>query len=217
MNSPITSINPGLEKVFELFEKKLKQDICCAKIGKIQSYDSSTQTASVQITFKRQRWDGTVVAYPILVGCPIYRAQGGGIGVQFPIATGDECLLIFSDSDIDNWYTYGTDSVPNSARTHDLSDAIAVVGRNSLQNKLALWLTASEGGLADISSKVAISGGKVTVANTSQNLLTVLENLITAIKAITTTNCVVGSPVSVSTASQTQLHNIVTELEALLY
>ena len=45
-----------------------------------------------------------------------------------PAVTGDACLVVFSDVDIDRWFETGEASAPNSPRRHSLSDGFAFVG-----------------------------------------------------------------------------------------
>ena len=75
-----------------------------------------------------------------LVDVPFVVITGGVGGLQMPIAAGDECLLFFNDREIDNWYVSGEISTPTSRRTHDFSDAVALVGVRSLSRLLVGYL-----------------------------------------------------------------------------
>jgi hypothetical protein len=104
--------------------------------GIIQSYDSSTQTCTIQPSIKAQTEDITTgvkawVNLPVLVDCPVYFPAGGGFALTFPIVKGDEALVVFSSRCIDNWWASG--QVQNQAilRMHDLSDGFVFVGFNS--------------------------------------------------------------------------------------
>jgi hypothetical protein len=183
---PYQTISLNEFSVIQQILQKVKEDICCAKIGKIQTFYPASGTADIAITFKKLLWDDTIANYPLLRNVPVFVYQGGGIHCRMPINTGDECVVIFADSDIDNWFTYSADAVPNSARKHDMSDGVAFVGFNSMQNLLTSALSSTEGGIADSSAKVAIKNGKISMANSTQSLKTALDTFLTACAGSTT-------------------------------
>jgi hypothetical protein len=118
------------------------RQINCHQIGTIQSFDSLTQTAVVSINAKKLISDTPVEMwrdYPPLVDVPVIILSGGGSCITFPINTGDECLLLFNDRDIDNWFKNSGINTYNTYRTHDLSDAIAIVGLKSTPNMLSSY------------------------------------------------------------------------------
>ena len=119
----------------------LKQNILsslhCALPGTVVSYDAETQTAVIQPAVKRraEQRDGfarsvsgrnyrTVpdVPLPLLRDVPVF------MPISFEINSGDACLVIFADCDIDAWFESGEAEVPESNRMHSLSDGFAFVG-----------------------------------------------------------------------------------------
>lgn len=56
--------------------------------------------------------------------------------MTFPIKKDDECLVIFSDLSIDNWWESGNVQNPVEQRRHDLSDGMAIFGLKN-QKKLS--------------------------------------------------------------------------------
>ena len=48
--------------------------------------------------------------------------------VPFEVHPGVDCLVVFSDVDINVWLETGEAAVPNSVRRHSLSDEVAFVG-----------------------------------------------------------------------------------------
>lgn len=129
---------------------ELKQDIFnnmnCINVGIIQDFDEADQTASIRVAIKRIteiKPDGTRVLAerPVLLKCPVVVLFGGSTYMTFPIAAGDECLVLFNDREIDNFWTTGSVEAPSSPRTHDPSDAIALVGIRSLQKSISGYLT----------------------------------------------------------------------------
>ena len=105
--------------------KMLKQDILsslhCALPGTVVSFDAEAQTAVIQPAVKR-RAEQRDVPLPLLHDVPVF------MPVPFEINSGDACLVIFADCDIDAWFETGEASVPASNRSHSLSDGFAFVG-----------------------------------------------------------------------------------------
>ena len=101
----------------EALKQKIFHSLHCALPGNIISFDPETQTASIQPAVKL----GSLL-YPVLTDVPVF------MPIPFEINPGDACLVIFSDIDIDAWFETGEASVPNSPRSHSLSDGFAFVG-----------------------------------------------------------------------------------------
>lgn len=76
------------------------------------------------------------VPMPVAVDVPIVFPSGGGFTLTFPVAVGDECLLVFASRCIDAWWQSGGVQVQADFRMHDLSDAFALVGPRSQANLL---------------------------------------------------------------------------------
>lgn len=133
-----------------------------------------------------------LVDYPIIADCPVIVLGGGTCHITFPISKGDQCILMFNDRDIDNWYSGSTTSANQSPRLHSFSDAVALIGPNNLntviENYDAIRAIITNGtvknGINPQTNKLTLTNG--TSLNTLlQNLCTQLENLTTAISAIT--------------------------------
>jgi len=110
----------------------------------ILSFNPETQTATVQPSFSREflQFDGseeTTVSLksPVIENVPVCYPRGGGFSITFPVKSGDECLLIYTERSLDNWHSKGGEGLPISTRKHDLSDAVALVGVSSGPNKIA--------------------------------------------------------------------------------
>ena len=103
--------------------------------GIVVSFDKATQTASIQPALRRRKGNENI-QLPILQDVPVYFMGGKSGGVTFPVASGDECLVVFADACIDAWFQNGTVSNVISVRQHDYSDGFAFVGFRSLPNKL---------------------------------------------------------------------------------
>lgn len=95
--------------------------------GRILSYDASSNRAQVQPVGKYQVEDGRALDYPVIANVPIQFpcGMGGKAGITFPIRAGDGCLLVFSESNLDDFLS-GGESEDN--RHFDLTDAVAIPG-----------------------------------------------------------------------------------------
>lgn len=109
----------------------LVKDLHTSAPGIIKSYDPATQTATVQAAIKRVFVGDGAVALPLCVDVPVYFPGGGGFVHTFPVKPGDECLMVFAERCIDNWWDRGGVQEPFEVRFHDLSDAFALVGVRS--------------------------------------------------------------------------------------
>lgn len=77
--------------------------------------------------------DGTLtpVNLPLLVDVPIVFPGAGGFTITFPLAAGDEVLVIFASRCIDAWWQSGGVQQAIEARMHDLSDGFALLSPRS--------------------------------------------------------------------------------------
>jgi Phage protein Gp138 N-terminal domain len=203
---------PKIQQLFNIVTRAVKVDTNCAKIGTIQDIDFTTMTASVQVVFQQQMRNGSYQTVPLLTDVPVITPQGGGYSLQFPIEKGDTCLLIFADRNIDNWFQSGGVQPPADGRLHAISDAIALVGLNGLASPLGAAPSSTEARIVDKAgtTKVGLSGGKITVANSSGTLLAALQTLVEGIQGATAG----GNPLSDATGKIAQA---LTALQALLY
>lgn len=108
--------------------------------GIIQSFDSETQTVTVQLALREnitkpdftKEW----INLPLLLDVPIVIPRAGEYCLTMPIREGDECLVIFADMCIDAWFTYGGIQNQIEKRRHDLSDGFAILGTWSQPNRI---------------------------------------------------------------------------------
>ena len=68
---------------------------------------------------------------------PVHFPRGGGCTLTFPVAKGDECLVVFAARCIDSWWQSGGVQAPAEHRVHDLSDGFAFVGFFSQATKIS--------------------------------------------------------------------------------
>jgi hypothetical protein len=128
------------EEVFRIFGDALKAGMWSALPGIVESVDLVAMTVSVlpSIMGKITAPDGSVsdVPMPVLPDVPICFMCGGGGVLTFPIAQGDEALVIFSSLCIDGWWQLGGVQPQTELRLHDLSDGFALIGPRSQAKKI---------------------------------------------------------------------------------
>jgi hypothetical protein len=140
--------------------------------GIIQSFDADKQTAVVQPVVQKFFRGKGFKPLPKLMDVPVQFPRGGGFVLTFPVAKGDECLLVFSERAIDTWWESGGVQPPHEFRMHDLSDACAIVGISSKPSVVKSFNTgAVELRSLDGSSKLQIdNAGNVAIESTSGNV-----------------------------------------------
>jgi hypothetical protein len=115
--------------------------------GIIQSFDADAIICVVQPAIQAQvsapngstQW----VNLPLLLDCPVVFPRGGGCTLTFPIAEGDECLVVFASRCIDAWYTSGGVQTQAEFRMHDLSDGFVLPGPFSQAQKISAISTST--------------------------------------------------------------------------
>lgn len=120
---------PDLDDVLAESRNSLLANINCIQIGKIETVNDN-QTVEIMIQVKRRISGNKTADYPLLVDCPYIILQGGGAYLDFPIAVGDYCIVLFNDRNIDNWWSTGNVKEPADKRKHSLSDGMALIGIN---------------------------------------------------------------------------------------
>jgi hypothetical protein len=135
----------GLSEILDANKRQAKSEMNCTKIGIIRAFDHNTQRANIEIAYKQVKdimEDGTKVLqeYPLLMECPVISLFGGVDILSLPIAVGDNCIVFFNDTEIDQWAVNGNGQHPQTYRMHDISDAFALVGIRPLTNSIANYL-----------------------------------------------------------------------------
>lgn len=234
----VSPSEPHLIDLLNLFKKDILLNFNAHHLGTIQSFDSSNQAANATINYKKTffeynadtaNYQSVLVDYPVLSQCPVICLGGGKGSLTFPIQAGDECLILFNDRDLDNWFSGGSGSANSTARLHSFSDAIILVGVRSLANVLTNY-DGSRVVLSNGTTLVGIGDSLIKIANQTytlngilQNLMTQLENLTTALSTLTVTGVLVGGansgpPTNAATFTMinTNLTTIATHLGDLL-
>jgi hypothetical protein len=128
------------EEAFRAFLDGRQAAIWTALPALVVSYDAERQTIEAKPTIEAQYRgpDGATrfVSMPVLLDCPVVWQSGGEAVLTFPIATGDDCLIVFASRCIDAWWQSGSIQPPAEFRMHDLSDGFAFVGPRALPKAL---------------------------------------------------------------------------------
>lgn len=95
--------------------------------GKILAHDPGSNRASVQPLGKFKVEDGRALDYPVIANVPVCFpcSMGGGAGITFPLQEGDGCLLVFHETQMDDYLSGGDSEDP---RKYSLNDAICIPG-----------------------------------------------------------------------------------------
>lgn len=126
----VQSPDLGLKNVLQKFRENVLKAFNCVKVGKIKTFYSDKQAADIQID-----------SYPQISGVPVSFIFGGDFSIQVPIQSGDDCIVLFCDTDLDNWVE-GKGSDPAYPQDmHGLNGAIALVGISNLKTKVSGYIT----------------------------------------------------------------------------
>lgn len=212
-------IVPDLAEYVRQMKLEVKRSINSSEPGRIESFDADTQTATVSLFIKRRQVGAVApsgnnpgdrtTADIVLVNVPVIVLSGGYSKLTFPILSGDECLVIFSDRDIDNWFETGSAALPNSDRLHSLNDGFALVG---IRSKLTQFSGYNQDGpeLSNGDIKISLED-KVKITNGVNTLKTVLDGLCDALISSVQTDGSAFNP-----ATLTALGNVKTTISELL-
>lgn len=234
--------DPTLSDLLDLLKKEIMLGLNCHHVGTVQSFDPSTMTVTASINYTKTffqlnptsgKYVPVQVNYAPVLKAPIVSLGGGPVNLTMPIAKGDECLLMFNDRDMDNWFSAGTTTQPvATSRLHSFTDAFCLVGVKSIPNVLKAYDTV-RALITNGNAAVGINptNNKVTIKNTSIGTLnTVLGNILTQVQTIATQCAAItvagvtsgsgasGVPINAAqfTTASTQLSTLATQLGGLL-
>lgn len=119
-----------LKNLLDRFAKTFIQKINCVKVGKISSFDATNQTATVEIE-----------GYPTLANIPVSFICGANFSIQIPVEEGDDCIVLFCDTDLDNWVDGKGAEPAFSQNIHGLNGAVALLGIKNILTKIDNYIT----------------------------------------------------------------------------
>jgi len=162
----------------EMYRKMMDQlstNIRVSCPGIIQSFDSDKQTATVQLAINERinlNGDLSWEQIPVLLDVPVLFPRSGGYSITFPVRSGNECLVVFSDMCIDSHYqSGGINNIQPDKRRHDLSDGMCFITGTSQPNSLSSVSTNSLQIRSDDGSTIIdVTNGTITLTATNVNI-----------------------------------------------
>jgi hypothetical protein len=117
----------------------MASELNCMRIGIVQEFYPQDLTVQVQIAGKKTiglNPDGT---QRVREYAPIYaKVCYCNPFITYPIKKGDECVILFSDREIESWFINGDVNPEGYTRMHDLTDAVALFGIRSIPNMISI-------------------------------------------------------------------------------
>ena len=205
-NLPITQApaEPKLKDVLDAAKKDIFLSLNAHHIGTVQSFNAGNQTATATINYKKTYYqldaatglyEPVLVDYPIMTDCPVIVLGGGAGALTFPIQQGDECVVLFNDRDMDNWFNGSPGGPVATPRLHSFADAIVLVGLRSLGNVLADYDTV-RAVLRNTTTMVGVGPTLVKIANADYTLNELLQELTAELQALTAAITAITVPVT---------------------
>jgi hypothetical protein len=155
---------------------KLSQSIRVAIPATVVSFNPQDQTITAKPNIREKLIDRTSgqqywQELPVLPKVPVCFPQAGNFVLTMPVQPGDEVLLVFTDMCMDSWWANGGLQNWIDRRRHDLSDAIAVCGVNSVPNVIPnIANNATELRTKDGNTKVRVQGDTVSMVAGSNSV-----------------------------------------------
>lgn len=228
---------PDFNDVIARVQQTTMSRLNCHNIGKIIEFEPETQTCTIQLMQQEQLGDNIYTPAP-LTEVPLILYGVDGAHITLPNPVGSICLVLFLDRNIDAFMRTGEIYTPETKRTHDYTDCVALTTFKTLVNPIENYDTEAISIIYDklieeilytsviknygnsllfkvsteeTSAQISIDD-KINIQNTNQNLATLIQNLIATIKALTVnTNSGV-----VTSASQNALQTIADNFSELL-
>lgn len=151
--------------------------------GVIQSFNAGQMTCTVKPTISTKALDeqgnARTVEIPVLLDCPVVFPSGGGCTLTFPIAAGDECLVVFASRCIDGWWAQSGVQAQAEFRMHDLSDGFVIPGPKSVPNAFSASTSDVQLRTNDGAAIVAISPSTHDITATTSGNVTITAPTIT--------------------------------------
>lgn len=187
---PITK--PSLYDVMQQLKEDIFSTLRVCVPGQVVSFDGTKGTATIKVLLKRVLDDETQVDYKPLLDCPVLTPQGGGAFIQFPIAAGDQGIVVFADRNIGSWFQNGDNTAMPDLRAHNLSDGIFIPGINSLKASLPTWPT-NKVLVKYAGSTIEIDSAGIKLIGTGGAELDLQTTLTTIKNGTTTLNTLIGA------------------------
>lgn len=130
---------PDISNVVKFSGFDIASKLNCVRIASVEEVHYDDLTVTVRLLNKKTlglNKDGT----PNVSDYPLIRAKICFCNpfITSPINKGDECILLFSDREIESWFINGEANPLAYQRMHDITDAFAIFGIRSLPNMIQI-------------------------------------------------------------------------------
>lgn len=122
-------MNKQLSDILNSSFQAYMSNVHTALPGKIESFDPTTNKASVLPLIKKKFENGEVLNMPIISNVPVVFPSTQKGGIVFPISKGDGCLILFSERSLEQFLSGGVSEVePGDPRKFSMTDGICLPG-----------------------------------------------------------------------------------------
>lgn len=127
----------GFDEVVGGVAQDEREDMLGPMPGEVVAYHADRGTIDVQPLFKRRKWDGSPLEYPVLLDVPLDQPRSGSSALTMPVPVGTRVMLTPMMRSGEN-YELDDDGSPSDSRSFNLSDMHAsLAGGDSLSSPLS--------------------------------------------------------------------------------
>ena len=129
--------------------------------GKIVDFNVNSGTATVK-PYGRFKFNGEYKEMPAISEVPVMfpYSNSSGIGIAFPVLAGDDCMLLISEVELDEWRNGAKTIVP---LRFDFTSAVAILGLCKIPSQSMQQATKDK--------SVIISSGPTTLSISEKGLV----------------------------------------------
>lgn len=195
----ISSENPAdndtLEGLNNFFQDKLFLHLEKVIPGIVESYNKTTNKATIKPAITGIASQGQKVSKDLLVNIPVLQLGGGNITMTFPIKPGMTGWLIASDRDISIFKKIKTETAPNTPRKHKyqdsffIPDSINSVGSDDFQIKAEnSSFNLDTNSISETTQNYTLTADTLNITGTAGNITVETLNVTTAASGSFTTS-----------------------------
>ncbi len=121
----------------EFATRQVLKDLYTVLPAIIESYNVATKRAKVKIALTQMSTAGKAIEYPIIADVPVIFLACSEYIIQFPLKSGDNVLIVFSQRGLDKFKVTYKQEQPSLHGFFSMADAIAIPGFGTLSNNIA--------------------------------------------------------------------------------
>lgn len=183
---------------------KYMNDVYTAIPAQVLSYDATLQEVEVQPAINELYMDGQRAIRGSKSKVPVIFPSAGGGMLSFPIQAGDTVLLLYSMRNIDGWLLSDGGAVdPSTLRKFSENDCVALVGLtpsarllNPNPDDVELKFNDNRITLKANGDVEVVTASKLSISNSSEELISLMSELIQAVSDITVNTIYNVSPIN---------------------